>query len=374
MNGDRTFLINAEVMLESMTESVLITTTDLDEPGPYIVYVNAAFEKMTGYNRREILKKSPRILQGAKTDHTIFEDLKAKVEQGEIWTGRTINYRKDGSEFHMEWSIIPIYDQSGHLFQYLAVQREVTKIVQTEKRLKAAKEREKRRIKEVEKSNQKLKQTLSLFSKYVPEQIFQKALKEKDVSSASVRLEASLLFCDIRGFTRLIKNLAPNEVVHLLNVYYSVMADAIHDHGGVINQFVGDEIFVAFGAPEPIEQPNLAAAYCAIDMIKSLDLINDQLKNILDQKLIVGIGLNYGPVIAGNLGSEDKISYAITGSAVVTAKRIESLTRDLENVILVSESVHTKTSSQIPSKLWGNVKIKGTDGKINVFQILPDKM
>jgi len=374
MNVDHKFLINASMMLESMTESILITTTDLDAPGPFIVYVNAAFEKMTGYKRHEILRKSPRILQGPKTDLNIFQDLKAKVEKGEIWMGRTINYRKDGSTFHMEWSITPIYDDSGKLYQYLAVQREVTKIVQTEQRLKAAKEREKKRIKEIEKSNQKLKQTLSLFSKYVPEQVVQKALREQDVSSASVRLEAALLFCDIRGFTRLITNLAPDEVVHLLNVYYSVMADAIHDHGGVINQFVGDEIFVAFGAPEPIDQPNLAAAYCAIDMIKSLDKINAQLKSILDQELIVGIGLNYGPVIAGNLGSEDKISYSITGSAVVTAKRIESLTSDQENVILISESVYSKIHSHIPSSSWGKAHIKGKDEKINVFQILTDQV
>ncbi len=366
MNGDSRKLVDASVMLESMTESILITTADLDAPGPYIVYVNAAFEKMTGYTRQEILQKSPRILQGPKTDQNIFHDLKAKMEQGEIWTGRTINYRKDGSPFHMEWSITPVRDHSGKVYQYLAVQKEVTAIVETERRLKAANEREKRRTK----ANQKLKQTLSLFSKYVPEQVVKKALSEQDVSSFSERLDAALLFCDIRGFTGLIENLNPDQVVHVLNVYYSVMADVIHDHGGVINQFVGDEIFVAFGAPEPIEQPSLAAAHCAMDMIQSLNNINTQLQEILDTKMVVGIGLNYGPVIAGNLGSEDKLSYAITGRAVVTAKRIESLTHDLVNAILVSDSVYSRIHQYFSCKPWGKVKIKGKEEKIDVYQIL----
>ena len=71
-------------VLESMSESVLITSTDLIAPGPYILYVNPAFEKMTGWKRDEVLGKSPRILQGAKTDKTIFNDLNEKIGQGNI--------------------------------------------------------------------------------------------------------------------------------------------------------------------------------------------------------------------------------------------------------------------------------------------------
>jgi PAS domain S-box-containing protein len=115
--------VDARLMLEEMTESVLVTTTELDRPGPLIIYVNPAFERMTGWSREDVLGKSPRILQGPKTDPSIFKDMRDLLNRGEPWQGQTINYRKDGSEFVMEWSIVPIRDDHGKLHRYLAVQR-----------------------------------------------------------------------------------------------------------------------------------------------------------------------------------------------------------------------------------------------------------
>ena len=103
--------LDAMLMLEEMTESVLVTTTELDRPGPLIVYVNPAFERMTGWLREDVLGKSPRILQGPKTDQSIFGDMRDRLSRGEPWQGQAVNYRKDGSEFVMEWSIVPIRDE-----------------------------------------------------------------------------------------------------------------------------------------------------------------------------------------------------------------------------------------------------------------------
>ncbi len=370
--------IDAARMLESMTESVLITSIDLDAPGPYILYVNPAFEKMTGWSREEILGRSPRFLQGPRTEFGIFKDLKESLEQGLVWSGRTINYRKDNSEFHMEWSITGIKNDQGEIYQYLAVQKEVTQIVLTERKLQQAREVEKVRIKEIEETNKKLNQliakqsqTLSLFIKYVPEPIVKQALAKKtDSREVSKALQAGLLFCDIRNFTQLIDGLDPDQVVDLLNIYYSSMSEVITDHEGVIIQYVGDEIFVAFGAPLAIKNPNLQAVRCAIHMTKRLTEINKDLQVKFGREMAVGIGINFGSVIAGNLGSEDKLSYSITGSEVVTAKRIESLTRGLKNVILMSESVYSDVKHSIHSKAWGEVEIKGKNEKINVYQVI----
>ena len=87
----------------------------------------------------------------------------------------------------------------------------------------------------------------------------------------------------------------------------------------------------------------------------------------------VGIGINFGSVIAGNLGSDDKLSYSITGGEVVTAKRIESLSQGLANVILISESVFREVKDSIRAKAWGKVEIKGKNDKINVFQVMDFK-
>jgi PAS domain S-box-containing protein len=92
-------------VIEAAAESMLVTTADLDRPGPTIVYANPAFERMTGWTRSEITGKTPRILQGVATDRSVFKNLRSRLLAGEVWESRTVNYRKDRSPFVMEWSI-----------------------------------------------------------------------------------------------------------------------------------------------------------------------------------------------------------------------------------------------------------------------------
>jgi PAS domain S-box-containing protein len=370
--------IDWPVMTECMTESVLITDADLNEPGPYIIYVNPAFEKMTGWTKEEVIGKTPRILQGPGTDHEIFKNLIDKLHRGETWSGRTINYRKDGSEFYMQWSIVPIRNEAWEIHQYLAVQKDVTHLVETEQKLQEAMQDERKRLVEIEKANIKLnnlvkeqKKTLELFVKYVPEPIVKKALsdKQKDIRKGE-QLEAALLFCDIRRFTTTAEQLSPENTVHFLNVYYSMMSDVIKQHNGVINQFVGDEIFVSFGAPVPIDNPEVSAVNCAKEMIAKLKEINSVLNDTIEDEVVVGIGINFGSIIAGNLGSDDRLSYSITGDAVNTAKRIESLTRTLPNAILISQSIFEKVKTEVEAKPLGAVDIKGKNEKVKVFRVV----
>ena len=370
--------IDPAILLESMSESILITDTQLHAPGPYIVYVNPAFEKMTGWTREEILGKSPRVLQGPKTDFSIFDTLIEKLTRGEHWSGRTINYRKDGSEFHMEWSITPVLNVSGDVYQYLAVQKDITKVARTEMKLQKSREMEKERLVQIKGINEELstvitqqRETLELFKKYVPEAIIEKSLSEKDVDVAEgEELEVALLFCDIRGFTAIADSLQPHEVVVLLNTFYSEMSEVIINHQGEINEFIGDEVFVTFGAPLPIDNPELAAVHCARAMIKNLDKVNRILKAKLDVEITVGIGIHYGPVIAGNLGSRHKLEYSITGSPVITAKRVEALTREIPNAIFITRAIHKKVHTEVETKSWGKVLLKGRDKKMDVFQVL----
>lgn len=370
--------IDWPVMTECMTESVLITDANLEDPGPTIIYVNPAFEKMTGWRLDEVLGKNPRILQGHNTDYNIFRDLREKLFRGETWSGRTVNYRKDGSEFYMEWSIVPIRNEAWVVHQFLAVQKDVTHLVHTEQKLQKAMEDQRNSLLEIKKANTKLKRlinkqskTLELFTKYVPEPIVKKALGQsrKEIKEGE-QLEVGLLFCDIRRFTTMAEMLNPKQTVRMLNVYYTWMSKVIKKHQGVINQFVGDEIFVSFGAPVPIENPEISAVNCAIDMIKALQNINDELKNIIQETMFVGIGINFGSIIAGNLGSDERLSYSITGDAVNTAKRIESLTRNSPNTILVSQTIYDKIHDIIPTNPWGECEIKGRQNTVAVYQVM----
>jgi PAS domain S-box-containing protein len=135
---DQKYDIDPAAIIEAAAESILITTADLDHPGPSIVYVNPAFEKMTGWSSTEVLGKSPRIFQGPKTDLQIFSDLRENLFSKRPWEGQTINYRKDGSEFWMEWSIMPLMSKHGEVYQYVAIQRDVSARKEAEQHLQEA--------------------------------------------------------------------------------------------------------------------------------------------------------------------------------------------------------------------------------------------
>ncbi len=107
-------------------DSIIITDTKLDLPGPKIIYVNPGFTKMTGYLSEDVLGKTPRILQGPKTDRSVLNRLKETLKAGKVFFGHAVNYRKDGSEFWNEWHIEPIRDESGNLTHYIAIQHDIT--------------------------------------------------------------------------------------------------------------------------------------------------------------------------------------------------------------------------------------------------------
>jgi len=124
---DKNFLEIMKSLLHSSMElsfgGIMITEAS---PGYPILYVNPAFCQMTGYGPQEILSQSPSILQGPKTDPTVLERLSQDIKAGRLFHGRAINYRKDGSEFMMEWKIAPIRNALGHISHYLAIQKDVS--------------------------------------------------------------------------------------------------------------------------------------------------------------------------------------------------------------------------------------------------------
>lgn len=214
-------------------------------------------------------------------------------------------------------------------------------------------------------------ETLNLFMKFVPESVVQKALRDKPESIFDGELlNVAVLFCDIRDFTSVSEKLSPAQVVTLLNTYYQSMNHVIREHEGVVNQFVGDEIFVTFGAPISIPNCEEKAVHCALGMIERLKQLNADLMNYLQVEIKVGIGINFGPVIAGNLGSDNKIEYSVTGDTVNTGKRIESLTKEKPNTILISESIYDKVKDVFNLNAWELIEVKGKREKVAVYEVI----
>ena len=127
-----------ETAVAQAKEAVLITSARLDPPGPEILFVNPAFSEMTGYSQEEVLQKTPRILQGPKSDRAMLTELREALSRGEPFSGETVNYRKDGSEYYVEWDITPIRTSGGQISHFLSIQRNVTARKLAEQQLQEA--------------------------------------------------------------------------------------------------------------------------------------------------------------------------------------------------------------------------------------------
>jgi PAS domain S-box-containing protein len=124
-----------EAATRSDYDSILITTLDLEKPGPEIVYVNEGFTRMTGYTRDEVIGETPRILQGPKTDRKVLDTLKKKLKEGQSFFGHTVNYRKDGSEFINQWDIHPLTNEKGEITHWVSYQHDITERKRSEKKV-----------------------------------------------------------------------------------------------------------------------------------------------------------------------------------------------------------------------------------------------
>jgi PAS domain S-box-containing protein len=124
-----------ESAIESDYDSIVITELGLEKPGPRIVYVNDGFCEMTGYSKEEVIGKTPRILQGPKTDREVLEKLKRRLREGQSFFGQAVNYRKDGSEFINQWDIHPLTDEDGNISHWVSYQHDITKRKRAEEQL-----------------------------------------------------------------------------------------------------------------------------------------------------------------------------------------------------------------------------------------------
>lgn len=124
-----------QTCVDQAYNAVVITDARLDPPGPEILYVNPAFERMTGYAQDEVIGLNPRFLQGPATERPVLDRLRHSLEHGESVENRAVNYRKDGTPFHLEWSVAPVRDDAGTITHFVAVQRDITHQVELEAEL-----------------------------------------------------------------------------------------------------------------------------------------------------------------------------------------------------------------------------------------------
>lgn len=267
---------------------------------------------------------------------------------------------------------------TGRVFRYITKPWDETELKMTIDNAIALYQLQQNNKQLIQQLNQKVadqQRTLDMFQKYVPPEIVERVMSSKgesDIFEGEQR-EVSVLFCDIRGFTKISSKLAPREVGQLLNLFYRIMSASISKYSGVVNQYVGDEIFAVFGAPTPNPDHYNCAVYCAIDMMHQLEKLNAAISAFTTDQIRIGIGINTGEVVAGNLGTEEKIAYSITGDTVNMAKRIEQLTQEKPNTILISDSTYQRVPGLFNVTSWSPVHVKGKEAELAVHEVLGRK-
>jgi len=223
----------------------------------------------------------------------------------------------------------------------------------------------------------KAKEIRQMFSSYVSPKIVKELIENPDKARlGGERRVVTLLFSDIIGFTSLSERRQPEEVVSLLNEYFKEMADIIFRWDGTLDKFVGDEIMALWGAP--LEQPNHAelALRCALNMSEKLNELQEMWRQRGSDTFDVGIGLNTGEVIIGNIGATGKkMDYTAIGDHVNLAARVEQLTRQYGTRILITENTYAQVEPLIKKGLLGHfelnelakVKVKGKENEVKIF-------
>jgi class 3 adenylate cyclase len=206
-----------------------------------------------------------------------------------------------------------------------------------------------------------------LFGVYLSPEV-SRAILEGRVALEGETRHVSILFCDIRDFTRFSSERSPGEVVGRLNRFFGRMAGAIRAQGGTINKFLGDGFLAVFGAP--VDQPDHArrAVAAALQMEQELASLNAELAGRNEPPMEIGIGIDSGEVIAGNVGSRDRLEYTVIGDPVNRSSRIEQLNKSLETRILISERTQ-RESGMAGGRALPPVTVKGIDEPLLVYSL-----
>jgi class 3 adenylate cyclase/CHASE2 domain-containing sensor protein len=171
--------------------------------------------------------------------------------------------------------------------------------------------------------------------------------------------DVCILFSDIRGFTTLSENLPPAVVTTLLQRYFDRMVGAVHRHNGTVDKFMGDGMMVLFGAPRKSADPCGDAVECALAMMAELDDLNGEFAREGLPTLTIGIGINFGTVTVGNIGSSERHNYSAIGDAVNVAARVEGLTKELGRKIVITEAVVSRIGERFHIDPLGMHGVKG---------------
>ena len=210
-----------------------------------------------------------------------------------------------------------------------------------------------------------------LFGQYVSKDVYEQLVANPALARlGGQRREMTVLFSDIRGFTTVSERGQPEEIVGMLNEYFTRMVAIVFAHQGTLDKFVGDMVMALFGAP--LDDPGHAghAVDAALEMIAALGELNARWKAEGRAELDIGIGINTGPMIAGNIGSDAIMSYTVIGDAVNLGSRLESLNKQYGTRIIIGDATRQRLSRRYALRPLGDVVVKGKTQPVAIFEVV----
>lgn len=207
-------------------------------------------------------------------------------------------------------------------------------------------------------------------SKYFSPDIVEEITKNPEVLNRGKRQEVTILFQDIRDFTKMSEKMQADDLAEFLNEFRKRMTNVIFANGGTLDKYIGDAIMATFGTPTVSENDTLNAVNAGKQMLSSLKEWNIERKREGKSEIRIGIGLHCGEVFTGNIGFEDRMEYTVIGDAVNTASRIESLCKQFQAEFLISDEVYQKVKENIQVEKLSPVEVKGKEKALQIYKVL----
>jgi adenylate cyclase len=207
------------------------------------------------------------------------------------------------------------------------------------------------------------------FTRYVAREVVEEVLKDPEqLGLTGERREVTVLFCDIRGFTTMSERLTPEEVVGLLNEFYTLMIETTFKHDGTLDKFIGDAVMAVFGAPIAHPDHALRAVRTAVAMQSGIAELNERRAGQGKEPILIGIGVNLGEVVAGTVGTEDRMEYTVIGDSVNLAARLESNAKP--GRILISQHTYDRVHEHVKALPLGSLRVKGKEEEVEVYELM----
>jgi adenylate cyclase len=207
------------------------------------------------------------------------------------------------------------------------------------------------------------------FTRYVAREVVEEILKDpENLVLTGERREVTVLFCDVRGFTPMSERLSPEEVVLLLNDFYTLMIETTFKHDGTLDKFLGDAVMAIFGAPIAHPDHSLRAVRTALAMQEGIIELNARRQTEGKEPITVGIGVSAGAAVAGTVGTADRMEYTVIGDTVNLAARLESSAKPGQ--ILISQPTYAAVCDLVDVRPLGPIRVKGKEEEVDVYEVL----